>query len=186
MSKWKLSLTVLLVVLSLGTNGLFACQIATPKREPTIAEQMVGLSTIFGGTVVGWETASGQMLVGPMPATCVSKEYGGYDWESSDPTCQVYSDVEAALFRVDTAIVGPEAGFIVPVFMTWGDGDCNSDFSWGEQWFIAGDVINGRVTYGLLSNAARQFLDEPIRADEIAALRRMAAEPEFDFDTLFK
>lgn len=187
--KWKLLRAALPVVLLLGASGqlTFACDIAFPKRAPTVAEQMAGLSTIFGGTVVGWETDSGEILVGPMPSACVSKEFGGYDWVSEPtPTCQVYRDVAAALFRVDTPIVGPEGGVIIPVFMTWGDGDCNIDFNWGEQWFIAGDVSDGKVFSELLSDAAQQVLDEPIRADEIAALRRMAAEAKFDFNTLYK
>jgi hypothetical protein len=148
---------------------------------------MAGLSTIFGGTVTGWETDSGKIMIGTMPAACINEEFGGYNWVSaSAPECAVYEDVAAALFRVDTPIVGPEAGAIVPVYMTWGDGDCNIDFNWGEQWFIAGFEVDGKIHSGLLSNAAQQELREPIRADEIAALRKMAAEPKFDFHTLYK
>lgn len=187
--KWKLSRATLLLGLLLEGSGppAFACDIVPPERAPTVAEQMAGLSTIFGGTVVGWETGSGKMLIGSMPAACINKEFGGYDWVSeSTPACQVYQEVEAALFRVDTPIVGPAEGAIVPVFMTWGDGDCNKDFNWGEQWFIAGDVRQGKVYSGLLSDAAQQVLREPIGADEIAALRKMAAEAKFDFHTLYK
>lgn len=188
-SKWKLPRATLLVGLLLGASGppAFACDIVPPTRAPTVAEQMAGLSTIFGGTVAGWETDSGKMLIGPLPAACTSKESGGFDyWKSeSEPTCQVYRDVAAALFRVDTPIVGPEAGAIIPVYMTWGDGDCSFDFNWDEQWFIAGYEIEGKIHSDLLSNAAQQELREPIRADEIAALRTMAAEPKFDLKTLY-
>ncbi|UJW87096.1 hypothetical protein [Devosia sp. SL43] len=185
-SMWKLPRATLLVGLLLGASGslTFACDLMIPKREPTVAEQMAGLSTIFGGTVIGWETDGGKMLIGSMPAECIRKIY---EWESeSPPTCLVYREVAAALFRVDTPIVGPEAGAIIPVYMTWGDGDCNFDFQWGEQWFIAGFEIDGKINSNLHSRAAQQMLKEPIRADEIAALRKMAAEPKFDFDTLFR
>lgn len=188
-SKWKLPRATLLVGLLLAAScpPAFACDIVPPRRAPTVAEQMAGLPTIFGGTVIGWETDSGKKLIGSMPAVCISKEYGGgYDWWSaSTPTCEVYRDVAAALFRVDTPIVGPEAGAIIPVYMTWGDGDCNKDFNWGEQWFIAGYEIEGNIHSGWLSDAAQQELREPIRADEIAALRKMAAEPRFDLRTLY-
>lgn len=193
-SKCKLLRALLILGLLLGASAMptFACQIKTPKRNPTVAEQMAGLSTIFGGTVIGWQTDSGEMLIGQMPAACVQKDsghygYGGYDWDSaSTPMCEVYQYVKAALFRVDTSIVGPEAGAIITVYATWGDGDCAPHFKWGEQWFIAGKTFEGRIHSSPFSNAAQQLLIEPIRADEIAALRKMAAEAEFDFDTLFK
>lgn len=156
-----------------------------------MAEQMAGLSTIFGGTVIGWQTDSGEMLIGSMPAAYVYKEggynYGSYDWDSaSTPLCEVNQHVAAALFRVDTSIVGPEAGAIIPVYATWGDGDCAPHVRWGEQWFIAGKAFQGRIQSHLLSNAAQQLLREPIRADEIDALRKMAAKDEFNFDMLFE
>lgn len=186
-SKWKLPSATLLVCLSLGVTAprISACDIRIPKRAPTVAEQMAGLSTIFGGTVIGWQTESGEMLLSPMPAACV-EESGEFNWESSSTsTCAVYEQVSAALFRVDASIVGPEAGAIIPVYATWGDGDCAPHFKWGEQWFIAGEAFEGRIQSNLLSDAAQQLLRGPIRADEIAALRRMAAEDEFNFDTLF-
>ncbi len=187
-SKGKWPHIALTMGLLLGASGApaFACSIVPPKRYPTVAEQMAGLSTIFGGTVTGWETESGEILIGTMPAACINEEFGGYNWVSaSAPGCTVYEDVAAALFRVDTPIVGPEVGAIIPVYMTWGDGDCNIDFNWGEQWFIAGYEINGKIYSDLLSNTAQQELREPIRADEIAALRKMAAEPRFDGQTLY-
>jgi hypothetical protein len=186
--KWKLPRAALIVGLLLGTSGAstFACSIIPPKRAPTVAEQMAGLSTIFGGTVVGWETDSGKKHMGQMPSACL--EDGRYHWYANPmpATCRVYLDTSAALFRVDTPIVGPNTGEIIPVYMTWGDGDCNIDFDWGEQWFIAGDESEGKVYSDLLSEAAQQVIREPIRADEIAALRKMAAEPKFDFNTLYK
>lgn len=101
------------------------------KRAPILAEQIAGLSTIFGGTVIGWETEAGKKLVGSLPAACISEIY---DWQSaSTSTCSKYRDVAAVLFRVDTPIVGPEAGAIIHVCMTWGDGDCNFDFNWGSN-----------------------------------------------------
>lgn len=187
--KWKSPRAALLVGLLLGTSSAptLACDIAMPRRDPTVAEQMAGLSTIFGGTVVGWELANGKRLMGQMPAACIDKQFGGYDWisDTRPARCQAYLDTSAALFRVDTPIVGPEASAIIPVYMTWGDGDCNADFDWGEQWFIAGDEREGKVYSDLLSEAAQQVLREPIRADEIAALRKMAAEAKFDFNTLY-
>ena len=193
-SQYKFPRALLIVGLSLGASAApgFACDIRIPKRPPTMAEQMAGLSTIFGGTVIGWQTDSGEMLIGSMPAACVHKEvgrnnHGSYDWDTaSTPLCEVYQHVAAALFRVDTSIVGPEAGTIIPVYATSGDGDCAPHFKWGEQWFIAGKAFEGRIQSHLLSNAAQQLLREPIRADEIDVLRKMAAEDEFDFDTLFK
>lgn len=191
-SKRKFSTASLMVGLLVGASAapILACDIRIPKRLPTMAEQMAGLSSIFGGTVIGWQTDSGENLIGQMPAACVQKDsghngYGGYDWDSaSTPMCEVYQHVKAALFRVDTSIVGPEAGAIIPVYATWGEGDCAPHFKWGEQWFIAGEEFNGRIHSNVLSNAARRPLREPIRADEIAALRRMAVEDEFDFDTI--
>ena len=100
--------------------------------------------------------------------------------------CEVYQYVAAGLFRVDTSIVGPEVGAIIPVWATWGEGDCAPQFRWGEQWFIAGKEYEGRIQSDPLADAAQQLLKEPIRADEIAALRRMAAEEEFDLYTLLE
>lgn len=45
--------------------------------------------------------------------------------------------------------------------------------------------IEEKIHSDLLSSAAQQELREPIRADEIAALRKMATEPKFDFNTLY-
>lgn len=187
-SKWKLPRATLSVGLFLGASGpnAFACDLVTPKRPPTVAEQMAGLSTIFGGTVVGWATDSGKKYMGQMPSTCL--EDGKYHWYANPmpAECNAYIDTSAALFRVDTPIVGSRTGEVLSVYMTWGDGDCNKDFNWGEQWFIAGDEIEGNIHSGWLNDAAQQELTEPIRADEIAALRKMAAEPRFDFNTLYK
>ena len=172
--------------LSLGASGqlTFACDLVPRKREPTVAELMAGVSTIFGGTVIGWETDSGKKYMGPMPATCLKN--GTYYWYANPmpALCKVYDDTSAALFRVDTSIVGPSTGEIISVYMTWGDGDCNADFDWGEQWFIAGNEREGKVHSR--GDVAEQQLKEPIRPDEIAALRKMAAEPEFDFNTLYR
>lgn len=193
-SKYRLSRTLLIMCLLAGANAppIFACDIRIPKRPPTMAEQMAGLTTIFGGTVIGWQTDSGENLLGQMPAVCIQQDsghngYGGYDWDSaSRPMCEVYQYVAAGLFRVDTSIVGPEVGAIIPVYATWGDGDCSPHFRWGEQWFIAGKEYEGRIQSHLLADAAQQLLREPIRADEIAALRRMATEEEFDLSTLLE
>lgn len=165
----------LLAVLTVGLScaHTLGCQLIDPIRQPTVAERVAGLKTIFGGTVVGWVTRSGQKLMGPMPPTCLTQDK--YYWyEPNMPSdCKIYLETSAALLRVDTPIVGPKAKEIIPVYMTWGDGDCNNDYDLGEQYLIAGDWFT-------------QGLTEPIREAEILALRKMAAEPKFDFNTLYR
>ena len=112
--------------------------------------------------------------MGSIPAHC-KDEHGSYVWWNSDDIpadCEIYLDTEAALFAVDTAVVGPDAGEIASYYMTWGDGDCNIDFEVGEKWLIAGFWYT-------------QELKAPIRDDEVALLRRLASRPAFDFKTLY-
>lgn len=153
-----------------------ACDLVPFSRPLTLAEKIAGLSEIFGGTVIGYETEDGTQLVGPFPAQCLN-EAGRFDWVDWDdsgfaPECAPYLDTSAALFRVDTAIVGPPTNEVAKYEMTWGDGDCNIDFEIGESWLIAGYWFT-------------QELRAPIRENEIAILRRLAARPAFDFRQLY-
>lgn len=153
-----------------------ACQLIPFSRALTLPEKVAGLSEIFGGTVIGYETEDGTQLVGPLPAQC-QDESGGFDWIDWDgiklaPECAPYLDTRAALFRVDTAIVGPVKNDVAKYDMTWGDGDCNIDFQIGEKWLIAGYWFT-------------QELRAPIRDNEIAILQRLAARPAYDLSQLY-
>lgn len=89
------------------------------------------------------------------------------------PECSTYMDIEAALFRVDVHIVGPAVGETATYGMTWGDGDCNTDFTIGEKWLIAGPHVI-------------EELRAPIRNDEVVTLQRLAARPAFDMSQLYR
>jgi hypothetical protein len=165
---------VIIALVPIAIGPANACDLIEPKRPPTIAEQVAGLETIFGGTVIGYVTAGGDRLMGPIPASCLDDagDFPWWDWDKLPASCEVYRDTSAALFRVDTAIVGPAAGAVVPHGMTWGDGDCNLDFVIGEQWLIAGGFT--------------QQLRAPIRDSETALLQDLAAHPPFDFKKLYR
>jgi hypothetical protein len=141
----------------------YACDLIPFKREPTVEEKVAGLDQIFGGTVVGYQTVDGRRLMGPIPTGCLD-ELGDFPWWDEairkDRQCAAYLETATALFRVDVPIVGPERGQIAAYEMTWGDG--------------AGRGI-----------PFHPGTSEPIRDDEVAALRRMAAKPPFDFSTLY-
>lgn len=159
-----------------GPQVANACSLIPFAKEPTVAQRIAGLDLIFGGTVVGYVTEDGEQLMGSMPTQCLN-EQGNYQWFSMTneplvPECKRYLDTVAALFRVDTSIVGPAVGEIASYDMTWGDGDCDNDFEIGEEWLIAGFYFT-------------QELTEAIRPDEVAELRRLAARPKFDMQTLF-
>ena len=167
----QIFLATLLACISVPALG---CDRIFPVREPTLAEKIGGLDQIFTGTVVGYLTSDGTRLIGPFPPECLDDE-GKFAWWDPDierlSVCTAYMTTSAALFRVDTAIVGPASNAIDEFAMTWGDGDCNINFTVGEQWLIAGLFT--------------QQLEEPIRDDEIAVLRKLAARPAFDFRTLY-
>lgn len=155
---------------------VFACQLVPPSRLPTLSEMIGGLEQIYGGTVIGYRTSEGTELLGPIPSRCLD-EYGHFawwEWDGDLPSqCKIYLDTEAALFRVDVPVVGPEADDTAAHFMTWGDGDCNIDFEIGTKWLIAGHWFT-------------QELKAPIRQNEIDMLRRLAARPAFDFKQLYR
>jgi hypothetical protein len=133
----------------------------------TLAEKIGGVEQIFGGTVIGYVLEGGAEVLGAPPRQCLD-EYGQFrwwDWWGEFPAaCSKYQYVSAALFRVDTAILGPAAGDITSFEMSWGDGDCNTDFNVGEKWLVAGGWVQERLT-------------APIRDDEVKTLQRLAALP---------
>jgi len=75
--------------------------------------------------------------------------------------------VSAALFQVDTAIVGPAAGEITSFGMGAPAIAALTSTS-GEKWFIAGFWLQEQLTAA-------------IRTDEVATLQRLAARPALDF-----
>jgi hypothetical protein len=123
--------------------------------------------------VIGYRMKDGTERIGRLPSRCFDKD--GYFISRKDelsPGCAVYlHQTAAALFRVEVPIVGPAAKEVVAVDMEW-DGDCDIDFKVGEKWLVAGFWFT-------------QQLSEPIRKDEVAALKRMASLPPFDFSKLY-
>ncbi|MBL8597128.1 MAG: hypothetical protein JNL14_05270 [Devosia sp.] len=151
-----------------------ACDMIPPSRMMTLEEKVAGLEKIFGGTVIGYVMSDGTSLRGPLPAQCLDGD-GRFDWwdQNLGPECAIYLETSAALFRVDVPIVGPSLNDIASYGMTWGDGDCNIDFEVGEKWLVAGSWFT-------------QELTAPIRENEIAILKRLAARPPFDVKTLYR
>ncbi|SFZ85938.1 hypothetical protein SAMN02983003_3110 [Devosia enhydra] len=143
-----------------------ACDIA--YYPATLAEKIAGVKQIYGGTVVGYVVEGGAQVLGAPPRQCLNEQgqlrWWDWEWGNFPPKCSKYQNVSAALFRVDTAIIGPTTGEITPFEMTWGDGDCNTDFNVGEKWFIAGFWVQEPLT-------------APIRPDEVEILRRVATRP---------
>ncbi|MEQ1899599.1 MAG: hypothetical protein ABL866_02585 [Devosia sp.] len=132
---------------------------------------------IFGGTVVGYVSEDGTQFFGKPPTQCLD-ERGDFRWWDREelshvPSCSRYLDVSAALFRVDVPIVGPAAGELATFGMHWGDGDCDIDFSVGEEWLIVGHYV-------------QEEMQAPIPKDKIATLQRMAAGPVFDMSQLYR
>lgn len=168
-------ITTLVSLLILACLPAQACDLVPPSRLPTLAEELGGVGEIFGGTVVGYRTYGGVELMGPPPSECRDENgyfVGRWPVEELPPSCQLHLDVVEALFRVDVPIVGPLAvGDIAHYKMHWGDGDCDQDFVVGQKWLIAGPVI--------------EELQAPIRDDEIAKLRHLAAGPAFDMKQLY-
>lgn len=130
------------------------------------------MKEIFGGTVVGYVTESGQRLMAAPPPECNNDGYFSWRAEAGTPTCLAHEQVSEALFRVDVAIVGPAVGDLASYSMHRGDGDCDQDFRIGEKWLIAGPVI--------------EELAAPIRPDEVVTLQRLAAHPAFDRSQLYR
>ncbi|WP_423066461.1 hypothetical protein [Devosia sp. CN2-171] len=164
-------------MLALVCTPTIACDLIPPSRPPTLAEKLGGVKEIFGGTVIGYVTPDGTRFIGSPPASCVDDhgDFRWWEWEElrQRPECSAYMDIEAALFRVDVHIIGPAVGETATYGMTWGDGDCNTDFDIGDKWLIEGPHVI-------------EELQAPIRDDEVVTLQRLAARPAFDMSQLYR